>query len=167
MRPRAQSKRRIEAFTILEVALAATALLLAIAGTAQVIMSGAAMLDMSRKQTIAAQIIHTEIDQVHLCDWSTVNNWNGTSATISVDTLSSSDATSASRFGYPELLSLKNVAKGFTMVRTVTSVGSRSDMVAVQFTITWKADMTTGKSFSRSGTTYFGKNGLSLTYQRP
>lgn len=163
-----QSRRRIRAFTLFEVALAASALLMTIAGTAQVIFSGAAMLDMSRKQTIAAQIIHTLIDQARLNDWSTVYNWTFIDpTTVQMNTLSSSNTLALNSFGYPELVTLKTVAKNFSVRRTTSLVSGRSDMVAITFTVTWISNMTTGKTFSRKGTTYFGKNGLTLTYQRP
>ena len=164
----AQLNQRIRAFTLFEVTLAASALLMTIAGTAQVIFSGAAMLDMSRKQTIAAQIIHTLIDQARLNDWSTVYNWSFFDpTTVQMNTLSSSNTLAASSFGYPELVTLKTVANNFSVQRSTTLVGGRTDMVAITFTVTWISNMTTGKTFSRKGTTYFGKNGLTLTYQRP
>jgi len=57
-----------EAFTLIEVALAATVLLFAIVSAFQIIAAGTRMLDFSRKQTIAAQIIHSEIDKVRTTD---------------------------------------------------------------------------------------------------
>lgn len=164
----AQPNRRIRAFTLFEVALAASALLMTIAGTAQVIFSGAAMLDMSRKQTVAAQIIHTLIDQARLNDWSTVYNWTFLDpTTVQLNTLSSSNTLALNSFGYPELVTLKTVAKDFSVRRSTSLVSGRTDMVSITFTVTWISNMTTGKTFSRKGTTYFGKNGLTLTYQRP
>ena len=111
----AQFNRRNRAFTLFEVALGASALLMTIAGTAQVIFSGAAMLDMSRKQTVAAQIIRTMIDQARLNDWSTVYGWYSAESpnsptTVQMNTLSSSDTLALGSFGYPELVTLKTVA---------------------------------------------------------
>ena len=161
-----QQKPRTRAFTLIEVMLGGAFIALAFIGMVQVIISGSNMLDLSRKQTIAAQIIHTELDQVKLYDWTTVNGWASTSSTISIDTLSGSDAVSSSRFGYPELQTLKNVAKGFTVVRTVTAISGRADMVTIKFTVTWTSNLSTKKTFSRYGTTNFGKNGLFVTYKR-
>lgn len=160
--------KRTRAFTLFEVTLAASALLMTIAGTAQVIFSGAAMLDMSRKQTVAAQMINTLIDQARLNDWSTVYGWRTIDpTTVQLNSLSTSNTLTNSSFGYPELVTLKTVAKNFSVQRSTSLVGGRTDMVAITFTVTWISNMTTGKTFSRKGTTYFGKNGLSLTYQRP
>jgi len=59
-------------FTIMEVALAATVLALTLVGMIGVVESGAQMLDLSRKQTMAAQILHSEIDQLRLQSWAAI-----------------------------------------------------------------------------------------------
>jgi hypothetical protein len=56
----------------MEVALAATVLALTLTGMIGVIESGSQMLDLSRKQTLAAQILHSEIDQLRLQSWMAV-----------------------------------------------------------------------------------------------
>src|SRR6185369_1083756 len=109
----------------------------------QVVISGSEMLDVSRKQTIATQIIHSEIDKMHLSDWTTVNALPS-SATVTINT------------------SLSTISTGFSCTRTVSSV--RTDMKKITFTVTWTGN--TGRSYSRTGSTYFGKNGLYVTYQR-
>lgn len=53
----------------MEVGLAATVLALTLTGMIGVIESGSQMLDLSRKQTLAAQILHSEIDQLRLQSW--------------------------------------------------------------------------------------------------
>src|SRR5580704_8275607 len=62
-------------FTIMEVALAATVLALTLTGMIGVIESGSSMLDMSRKQTLAGQILHGEIDQLRLQNWPTITGY--------------------------------------------------------------------------------------------
>ena len=176
MQCHAQFTKQTRAYTLLEVMLAATLLGLAFVGMTQVIISGSNMLDMSRKQTIATQIIHAEIEQVRLQKWTTVNGLIGTSSTVDIGTLTSTNSLSSSTFGYPELMTFKNIAKNFTAVRVVSYVSGRTDMVAITFTVTWKSNMRTGdlvggvivpgKSFSRTGTTYFSKNGLFVSYQK-
>lgn len=56
----------------MEVALAATVLALTLVGMIGVIESGTQMLDVSRMQTIAAQILHSEIDQLRLQSWTVI-----------------------------------------------------------------------------------------------
>jgi hypothetical protein len=157
--------RSTEAFTIIEVALAASVMLLGIVGMFQVIISGTEMIDVSRKQTIAAEIIHSEIDRLHLSDWTTVNAM-AASSTIQIDTLSSS-----STFGYPELTTFQSVTKGFSVTRTITTV--KTDLKKITFSVTWSGvaligsdSNRTARTYTRTGWTYFGKNGLYVTYQR-
>lgn len=56
----------------MEVALAATVLALTLTGMIGVVESGAQMLDLSRKQTMAAEILHSEIDQLRLQSWAVI-----------------------------------------------------------------------------------------------
>lgn len=168
------------AFTLIEVALAASVLLFAIVSAFQLVASGTRMLDFSRKQTMATQIIHAEIDQAHLAGWTTVKNWADTNASCTI-TLASVDSTYTSGnslFGYPELTTFQTAAgidmatTGYTIQRNVSYVGTRTDMVQVTFVVTWQAinysqQNGTSHTYSRQGTTYVGKNGLSATYQHP
>jgi hypothetical protein len=168
------------AFTLIEVALAATVLLFAIVSAFQIVAAGARMLDFSRKQTIATQIIHAEIDQARLCSWTTVNSMAGTSDTVTLNSLTTTNTWANSSLGYPELLTFKtmvsaetSVAAGteFKVTRAVTYVTGRTDMVKIIFTVTWHAKVFSeragiGHTYSRQGTTYVGKNGLSATFQR-
>jgi hypothetical protein len=183
MLQRKKIPRDCGAFTLVEVALAASVLLFAIVSAFQIVAAGTRMLDFSRKQTLATQIIHAEIDHVRLCTWSTVNGWASSNAnrTITLSALDSTfgdtNASTTKRFGYPELMTFKTAVSaemattGFTVQRVVSYVTGRTDMVQIVFTVTWQAKVFseatgTGHTYSRQGTTYFGKNGLSSTYQR-
>jgi hypothetical protein len=137
-------------------------MLLALAGMTQVVISGTEMLDVSRKQTIAAQMIRAEIDRIHHEDWSTVSGYYaGGDVTQAIDTtLGSGD------LGYPELVTYKNTTKGFSISRSIAYANSRSDQFLVTFTVTWTAG-DRGRTYTRKGTTYFGKNGLNVTYRSP
>lgn len=53
----------------MEVALAATVLALTLTGMIGVVESGSQMLDLSRKQTLATQILHSEIEQLRMQSW--------------------------------------------------------------------------------------------------
>jgi len=140
-------RARTHAFTLLEVMLAAAVLLLGIMGMTQVIISGTEMLDVARKQTIAAQMIHAEIDQVHLEDWTTVLAYRNVTTTQAIDTLTTGN------LGYPELVTYKNITKGFNITRTAAYVTGRTDQLLITFTVTWTGN--TGRAYSRSCTTYF------------
>ena len=155
-----RSKLRVEradGFTLVEVMVAAAVMILAIVGMIQVIVSGSEMLDVSRKQTIAMQIIHGQLEQIRLNSWTQINAL-GTNRTVSVE--AGDDNTSGDKFVFGTNLPL--IAKGFRCKRTITDV--RTDLKQVTYTVTWTGN--TGRSYSRSGSTYVGKNGLYVTYQR-
>lgn len=138
---------------MVEVMVAACVMILTIVGMIQVIVSGSEMLDVSRKQTIAMQIIHGQLDNIRLSDWAAVSALS-TPTTVSVE---SGDAS-----GFVFGTNLPTISKGFRCTRTITDV--RTDLKQVTFTVTWTGN--TGRSYSRRGSTYIGKNGLYVTYQR-
>jgi hypothetical protein len=165
-------------FTIMEVALAATVLALTLTGMIGVIESGAQTLDLSRKQTIAAQILHSEIDQLRLQSWQTVSGYtvsgvgspSGFPASASW-TIPSPDPT-LSKF-MPLIQNWRNL----TLTRTVSCViptqsnpnpssayPSAPMLLQVTFTIQWTG--MTGRPYKRWSTTYIGEYGLSNAYQR-
>jgi Tfp pilus assembly protein PilV len=140
----AKSIGQEKAFTILEVMMAAAVMLAGVVGMIQVITSGSMVLDMSRKQTIATQIIHSEIDKLHLSDWTTVSALPTSATAITINS------------------SLQGVSQGFTCTRTVTTV--KTNMKMITFTVQWTGN--TGHPYQVSGSTYFGNNGLYVTYRK-
>ena len=181
MQQRKKIPRDDGAFTLIEVALAATVLLFAIVSAFQIIAAGTRMLDFSRKQTLATQIIRAEIDQSHLCTWTMVKGWADSGSkddvTISLNSVTTTYTDAYSRFGYPELMTFttaisgETATTGFTVRRETSYLSGRTDMVQITFTVTWKAKVFSEKTgtshtYSRKGTTYVGKNGLSTTYRR-
>jgi len=141
------------AFTLVEVMIAACVLILTIVGMIQVIVSGSEMLDVSRKQTIAMQIIHGQLDNIRLSNWTQVSALT-TPRTVNVD--------GGDQSGFVFGSNLPAISKGFTCKRTITDV--RTDLKQITFTVTWTGN--TGRSYSRTGSTYVAKNGLYVTYQR-
>lgn len=154
---RNSTRPKRSAFTLVEVTVAAGVMALALVGMIQVVVSGSEMLDVARKQTIAMQIIHGQIDQIRLLTWTQVGTL-GTTDTRAVD--AGDDLTSGKMFVFGPNLPV--VAKGFTLTRTIATV--RTDLKEVTFTVTWKGN--TGRSHTRTGSTYVGKNGLYVSYQR-
>ena len=144
---------RTKAFTLVEVMVAASVMVLTIVGMIQVIVSGSEMLDVARKQTIAMQIIHGQLDHIRLSNWTQVSAL-ATSATVAVD--------GGDQSGFVFGANLPTISKGFRCTRTITDV--RTDLKQVTITVTWTGS--TGRSYSRKGSTYVGKNGLYVTYQR-
>ncbi len=162
----------------MEVALAATVLALTLVGMIQVVESGSEMLDLSRKQTIAAQILHSEIDELRLQSWPTVAGYSASGSPLGngypsgPTTLNSSNDPAFATFvaQYPQ------VANIFTLTRTVacvqpaqtnqnpTAYSSTPLLLQVTFTISWTG--VTGHKYTRATSTYVGYNGLNQAYQR-
>lgn len=141
--------------------LAATVMLAGIVGAIQVLVSGSEMLETSRKQAIALQIIDTELARVRMSNLST---WSSTTVPTA---LTNSTFTVASRYpasNYPNT-DFQNLIKNFSCTRTVTApIGTRTDFKQVTVKVTWTNH--NGRSYTRSGTTYIAKNGLYVSYQR-
>jgi hypothetical protein len=127
----------------MEVALAATVLALTLVGMIGVVESGSQMLDVSRKQTMAAQILHSEIDQLRLQSWTViagepVGTTTAFRSTTQVGYSGVSTTLTTPGFGYPAgptaltaandpsfatfVAQYPNVATIFTLTRTVSCV---------------------------------------------
>ena len=159
-------------FTLVEVALAATILLVGFAGMAEALMIGSGMLDTARKQTIAAQIMQSEIEYWRLRPWTTITD-TGASGLKTSDHPDYLDR-------YPEFASGNLAAlasTSFKFSRTVSYVPDRSNQILqVAMTVTWISitgkptsetwASTSSKLHSRSCNAYIGKYGLNVAYQK-
>ena len=135
------------AFTLFETMLAAGVMATGLVGMIQVVVSGSEMLDVARKQTLATNIIHTQIDLYRAAipsDWSTVATGT-TTITLSSTTFSA-------------------VTSGFTCSRVVSNVSTDGTLKKVAYTVTWTG--VTGRSYTRTGVTYVSKYGLNVSQQR-
>src|SRR5438105_11875920 len=101
------------AFTLVEVMMAAAVTIAAIVGMIQVVISGSEMLDVSRKQTVAMQVIHAQIDNIRLSNWTTVNALPTASTAVTIQT------------------SLQSLSTNFTCNRTISLV--RTDLKQITF----------------------------------
>jgi hypothetical protein len=110
----------------------------------QAITSGSEMLDVSRKQTIATQIMHGEIEKIRVSDWTQVSALPTSPTAITLNS------------------SFQSVGTGFQCTREISTV--RTDLKQVSYRVTWVGN--TGRTYSRSSSTYVGKNGLYVAYQR-
>lgn len=153
---------RTGAFTLVEVGVAAGVMALGLVGMIQVVISGAQMLDVARKQNIAMQIIHGQIDQIRLRNWAEIDAYPA-SETVQVDASDNGGDQAANVLkGFVFGSNLPAISTGFRCKRDIVTV--RTDFKQVTFTVTWTGN--TGRAYSRTGTTYVGKNGLYVTYQR-
>jgi len=149
--------------------------LVALVGLIAAITMGSEMLDVSRKQTIAMQILRNEVEQVHLRSWTTFPtslpasfsvtvNDSGTdfSAGAAIDKMAFALANySPSQASYN--LRLMGQARGFSCTQTIVAV--RPSLLQFTYTVSWTGG-NRHKTYSRSSTTYYGKTGLNLYYQK-
>jgi hypothetical protein len=152
----------------MEVALAATVLALTLVGMIQVIESGSEMLDVSRKQTIAAQILHGEIDQVRLQNWTTITNLPATVPAVPVTGVFASILAPfnaeypAANFSCTVVMQV--VEPSPSPALPPASPPSAFQLLQITFATSWVG--ITGHTYTRYSTTYVSQNGLYVAYQR-
>lgn len=150
------------AFTLAEVMVAAVVVSLGLIGMIQALVAGSEMLDLAKKQTLATQIIHGQMEDLRLRTWAQVDTFNASSI-VKVDAADHGGDQSANvNAGFVFGPNLPSLSKTFLCERTITSV--RDGLKQVTYTVTWTAG--TGRVFTRTSSTYFGRNGLYVTYQR-
>jgi Tfp pilus assembly protein PilV len=177
MLPDSHKLKSRRGFTIMEVALAATVLALTLTGMIGVIESGAQMLDLSRKQTIVAQILHSEIDQLRLQSWQTVSGYTISGIGTATGYPSSTLLTIASDPTLAKFTTIVQNWQNLSLTRTVACIEPSQanpnplspypfvpQLLQVTFTISWTG--MTGRTYTRWSTTYVGEYGLSSAYQR-
>lgn len=143
--------------------LAAAIMLAGIVGAIQVLVSGSEMLETSRTQAVALQIIDSELAAVRMASLS--GSWATNKPTAlqngsSLLNLSAKYPASS----YPNFQSVINLLVASKCTRTVSFAQSRTDFKQVTVTLTWTNHE--GRQYTRSGITYVGKNGLYVSYQR-
>lgn len=150
--------------------------LVVLVGLVAAVTMGSEMLDVSRKQTVAMQILRNEVEHVHLKDWATVSALPASaSVTINSDGNGLSAGGAADRQAFAltnytvavgdDNLGLMNAAKDFTCTLAVTPVPARANLLRLDYTVIWTGG-NRRKTYTRTSSTYYGKNGLNLYYQR-
>jgi Tfp pilus assembly protein PilV len=147
------SLKRLGGFTIVEVAVAAGVLAIGLAGMVQAMGIGSEMLDTARKQTIASQVIQSEIERLRMLTW--------TAGSLPAD-LTLTDRPAVVSINP----SLAQVAPAtlFNCTRAVQLASGRADLRQVTIVVSWTG--ITGKTHSRSTNVYLGRNGLNVAYQK-
>jgi Tfp pilus assembly protein PilV len=175
--PGAQFKPPTRGLTLIEVMMATTVTLVAVVGLISAVTIGAEMLDVSRKQTVAMQILRNEVDHVHLKSWAAVAALPATaSITINSDGtgLSAGGAADQQAFALTNYTSstladdnvnLMREAKGFTCSLVKAPVPLKANLFQLTYTISWTSGNRL-KTYTRKSSTYYGKSGLNVYYQR-
>ena len=137
---------RLAGVTIVEVMIASCVMAFAITTSITVMQSGFASLDTARGNTLASQILQSEIERIRLMSWANVTDPDKMLGEHKVD-LKEVFATSS------------EVANKFTLVRTVKDDSSRpGEGVDIYLQVLWKSY--DGRSHTRSFQTKYVKNGL-------
>jgi Tfp pilus assembly protein PilV len=139
--------KRTAAFTILEVMMAATVMVLAIATSITTLQKGFSSLDTARNITIAGQIMQSEFEKMRLRDWSVISLIPTTDTPLTID----SSFTTGNTLITSRSFALTRKA---TPITTTTGVGLRQ----ITLTVTWKGY--NGMTLTRSYNSYYGQNGL-------
>jgi prepilin-type N-terminal cleavage/methylation domain-containing protein len=146
--PRLDALRR-GGFTLVEVMMAATVLVLIIATSLTVLQTGMRAVDTARNMTLAGQISQSVLEVMRLQNWSQVTALPG-SGTVSIsDAISSGTSTTLDQ-------TLNGVTSRFTCTRTVTS--PKPNMRVVTVTVSWRGN--DGRPHSVSSQARYAKNGL-------
>jgi len=167
---------RCHGFTIVEVTMAATIMLVGIVGLIDAVATMSEALDTARKQQVAVQIISAEIERLRGKSWSAIANLPA-SATIRIGAggAIAGDATSFALSNYTaattdDNTALASLGSGFTCTATRTwlrpagATAATATFVKMAYTITWTSN--TGRAHSHVVETYLGQNGLHLSYQQ-
>ncbi len=136
--------------------LAAGVMATGLVGMIQVVVSGSEMLDVARKQTVAANIVHTQIDTYRAgisSDWSSITT--GTTTTYIKTTTGSYVSTSTAPSSFEDY---------FTCQRVISNVSADGTLKKIAYTVSWVG--INGRSYSRIGVTYISKYGLHVSLQR-
>lgn len=138
--------------------MASTILVVGFMGMIQALVTGAEMLATARRQTLAAQIMVLEVEKLRLVPWTNgstgINDLPTASTSLTIDS-SFSNAITAS-------------GATFTLSRKVSTITS-GQLREVFFTVTWsvkRSGFKNAKTYTRVMSTYYGNNGLNLSYQR-
>ncbi|MDO8540546.1 MAG: hypothetical protein Q7S40_08945 [Opitutaceae bacterium] len=136
-------------FTIFEVTVSATILVLVIATSLTVLQTGMRAVDTARNMTLAGQISQSVLEVLRLQNWSQISVLPA-SATINIgDAISSGNVTALD-------VALNTVTSRFTCTRTISS--PKTDMRLISVTVSWRGN--DGRFHSVSSQARYAKKGL-------
>jgi len=148
MCPHSARRRRNAAFTLIEVMLAASVLVLAISSSIVAMQYGIRSLDTARFTTLAGQILQSQMEKIRLLTWAQLTD--STSGPVAFSTFTPDITSSASEH-----------INRFTCTQSIVAAPSpfNTDMKDITLTATWNG--IDGRQHSLSYTTRYGKNGIS------
>jgi Tfp pilus assembly protein PilV len=151
--------RSTRAFTLVEVMMAATIMVVGFMGMIRAFTMGSEMMATARRQTLAAQILTHELEKLRLVPWTNgstgINDLAVASTSVTIDTSFSSAITAS--------------GATYALRRSVTRNYPVTGIHEITFTVTWttkRSGFALAKTYTRMMSAYYGNNGLNLSYQR-
>lgn len=141
------SRRSTQAFTIVEVMLAAIIMVLAITTSITTLQRGFQSIDTARSLVIAGQIMQSEIEKMRVCPWSSTATVTGVADYV---------ANTPSITLDPVFTSCDYIADRFTLNRIVDD--PKPGLRHITLTVSWNSS--DGRAMSRTYTTYYARYGL-------
>jgi Tfp pilus assembly protein PilV len=144
-------RQRVAGFTIVEVMMAATILVVGFTGVIQTVTIGSEMMATARRQTLANQILTHHLAADRYRDWSAIT------------TLPAGPVVIATHFAS----AIQTSGTTFTLTRQISTPDT--DLREVTYTLTWTVIPSgglAGRTYTRMASSYFGKYGLHHTYRR-
>jgi hypothetical protein len=147
-RPR---RRRLAAFTIIEVATSAAIMAMVISTSIIVLQRGFASLDTARCLSYASQILQSEFEKVRLTTWGDgTAAGNGTTGVTAIPTTATALTIDANYY------SAGDVGTRMRITRKASDV--HTGMILITYTVSWNAY--DGHKLVRNYFTYYGKDGI-------
>ncbi len=149
---------RHSGFSIVEVMMASSVLVLGITTAILTLQSGMRVIDTARNMTLAAQVMQSEMEVLRLQNWGQITTLQaGTnpytvpaSETITTGTSTTLDTT------------LTGIANRFTCVRTISDISGRTNIKLISLTTSWSG--VDGRPHRLTYETRYAKNGLSDSF---
>lgn len=141
--------RRVRAFTIFEVAVAATILALVIATSLTVLQTGMRAVDTARNTTLAGQISQSVIEVLRLQNWPQISALPAFASVDIPQAISSGSATALDA-------TLNTVTSRFVCTRTVSD--PKANMRLITVTVSWRGN--DGRPHAISSQARYAKKGL-------
>lgn len=160
-------RRHNAGFTVVEVTMATFVMLFAIATAVTVIQSGFRILDTTRKTTLSAQIMQSEMERIRMLSWGNMVDMveateeaEATGIPVDVDLNDIFPGTTPT-----ELELLAYIKRTFDVTRHVSYLPDRdNEMVNIVVTITWRG--LDNIVHTRTSSTQYTKDGLYAYYYR-
>jgi Tfp pilus assembly protein PilV len=143
------ARRAPAGFTIFEVMMAATILVLVIATSLTVLQTGMRAVDTARNMTLAGQISQSALEVMRLQNWTQITALPASTDITISDVISSGSSTTLDS-------TLTSVANRFTCTRTITA--PKTNMRLITVTVSWHGN--DGRPHSISSQARYSKDGL-------